>query len=136
MIKLNQVKGNGRVSLIADFSYFKTIYIKALQMKRSQLQKIIQEEIHEHMIEESITDWLVDKVSSGFKWYTNKKADYQYDALLSDKGFKSLAKKYGMSERDWDKKARQLISKDPKKFANMLAYDYKSQSFNSKGYKI
>ena len=125
MIKLNQVKGNRRVSLIADFSYFKTIYIKAFQMKRSQLQKIIQEEIHEHMIEESITDWLVDKVSSGFKWFTNKKADYQYDALLSDKGFKSLASKYGMNEKDWDKKARQLISKDPKKFASILAYDVK-----------
>ena len=134
MIKLNQVKGNRRVSLIADFSYFKTIYIKALQMKRSQLQKIIQEEIHEHMIEESITDWLVDKVSSGFKWYINKKADYQYDALLSDKSFKSLAKKYGMSEGDWDKKARQLISKDPKKFASMLAYDVSKS--NLRKYKI
>jgi len=103
-------------------------------MKRSQLQKIIQEEIHEHVIEESITDWLVDKVSSGFKWYTNKKADYQYDALLSDKGFKSLASKYGMNEKDWDKKARQLISKDPKKFASILAYDVKKSDLRK--YKI
>ena len=45
MIKLNQVRSKRRVSLIADFSYFKTIYIKAFQMKRSELQKIIREEI-------------------------------------------------------------------------------------------
>ena len=125
MIKLNQVKGNRRVSLIADFSYFKTIYIKAFQMKRSQLQKIIQEEIHEHMIEESITGWLIDKVASGFKWATNQKADYQYNALLGSKEFRSMASRFNMSEKDWDKKARQLISKDPKKFASILAYDVK-----------
>lgn len=103
-------------------------------MKRSQLQKIIQEEIHEHMIGESITGWLIDKVANGFKWYANKKADYQYNALLADKSFKSLASRYNMSEKDWDKKARELISKDPKKFADILAYDSSKSKFSK--YKI
>lgn len=103
-------------------------------MKKSDIHKIIREEIKNSMIEESITDWLVDKVANGFRWFVNKKADYQYDALLSDKGFKSLAKKYGMSERDWDKRARQLISKDPKKFADILAYDVKKSDLRK--YKI
>jgi hypothetical protein len=98
-------------------------------MKKSDIHKIIQEEIHEHMIEESITGWLIDKVANGFKWYANKKADYQYSALLGSKDFKSLASKFKMSEKDWDAKARQMISKDPKKFADILAYDVRKGSF-------
>jgi hypothetical protein len=81
------------------------------------------------MIEESITGWLIDKVANGFKWYANKKADYQYSALLGSKDFKSLASKFKMSEKDWDAKARQMISKDPKKFADILAYDVRKGSF-------
>lgn len=102
-------------------------------MKKSDIHKIIQEEIHEHMIEESITGWLIDKVANGFKWYANKKADYQYNALLGSKDFKSLASKFKMSEKDWDAKARQMISKDPKKFADILAYDYKSSKLHNLG---
>ena len=102
-------------------------------MKKSDIHKIIQEEIHEHMIEESITGWLIDKVANGFKWYANKKADYQYDALLGDKNFRSLASKYKMSEKDWDTKARKMISQDPKKFADILAYDYKSSKLHNLG---
>ena len=103
---------------------------------REKLRKVIQQEYQDYRMEESITGWLIDKVASGFKWYANKKADYQYDALLGSKEFRSMASKFGMSERDWDKKARDLIRRDPKKFADMLAYDYKTQSYRSKGYKI
>jgi len=39
MIKLNQVRSRGRVSLIADFSYFKTIYIKAFQNEKITITK-------------------------------------------------------------------------------------------------
>lgn len=96
---------------------------------REQLRQIIREEYQDHLIEEGITSWLIDKVASGFKWYANKKADYQYDALLNSKEFRSLASKYKMSEKDWDKKARDMISKDPKKFADILAYDVRKGSF-------
>ena len=92
-------------------------------MKKSDIHKMIREEVQDHLIEESITGWLIDKVANGFKWYANKKADYQYDALLKSKDFRSMASKYKMSEKDWDAKARQMISKDPKKFADILAYD-------------
>ena len=98
-------------------------------MKKSDIHKIIHDEIQNHRIEEGITSWLVDKVASGFKWYADKKADYQYDALLGSKEFRSLASKYKMSEKDWDKKARELVKKDPKKFADILAYDVRKGSF-------
>ena len=99
-------------------------------MKKSDIHKMIREEVQDHLIEESITGWLVDKVANGFKWYANKKADYQYSALLGSKDFKSLASKFKMSEKDWDAKARQMISKDPKKFADILAYDVRKGSFS------
>lgn len=98
-------------------------------MTKEEFHKIIQEEYQNYVIEEGITSWLIDKVADGFKWYANKKADYQYDALLSSKEFRSLASKYKMSEKDWDKKARELIKKDPKKFADILAYDVRKGSF-------
>lgn len=100
---------------------------------REQLRQIIREEYQDHLIEEGITSWLIDKVASGFKWYANKKADYQYDALLGSKEFRSLASKYKMSEKDWDKKARDMISKDPKKFAGILAYDYSKSKLHQLG---
>lgn len=99
-------------------------------MKRSDIHKIIRDEIQNHRIEEGITNWLVDKVASGFKWYADKKADYQYDALLGSKEFRSLASKYNMSEKNWDKKARELIKKDPQKFADLLVYDVRKGSFS------
>lgn len=103
-------------------------------MKKSDIHKIIREEIQNMKITESITGWLIDKVANGFKWYANKKADYQYDALLKSKEFRSMASKFKMSEKDWDAKARQMISKDPKKFADILAYDPSKSKFSK--YKI
>ena len=102
-------------------------------MKKSDIHKIIREEVKNHMIEEGIMSWMIDKVANGFKWYANKKADYQYDALLNNKDFKSLASRFKMSEKDWNAKARQMISKDPKKFAKILAYDYKSSKLHNLG---
>jgi hypothetical protein len=91
----------------------------------------------QNLDEAGITGWVLDKISNGLKWATNRQADYQYDALLNSKDFRSLASKYGYkSETDFIKRAKDLINKDPKKFANMLAYDYKTQSYGSKGFKI
>lgn len=99
-------------------------------MTKQDLQKIIQEEIHNYQIEEGITSWMVNKVANGFKWYIDKKAHYQYDALLNDKSFRSLASSYGYkSEEEWIKKAKELINKDPQRFRDILAYDVRKGSF-------
>jgi hypothetical protein len=97
---------------------------------KEELHRIIQEEFKNEIMLEGITSWLVDKVASGFKSYVNKKTGYQYDALVNDKEFKSLASKYGYKdEEQWAKKARELINKDPKRFADILAYDVKKGAF-------
>ena len=40
-----------------------------------------------------------------------------------------------VSEEDWDKKARQLIKKDPKRFADILMYDLRKRSFSKYFYE-
>ena len=90
---------------------------------QKELKSIVAEVIKEnpHLNEAGITGWVIDKVANGLKWATNRKADYQYDALVRSKKFRSLAKKYNMSEKEWDKIARKWIKKDPKKFARILS---------------
>jgi hypothetical protein len=107
---------------------------KELQL-RKEIRKVIQKAMKESsdLTEGGLTGWVIDKVSNGLKWAVNKKADYQYDALLQSKDFRSLASKYKMSEKDWDKKARDMIRKDPKKFAGILAYDYSNSKLHKLG---
>lgn len=102
-------------------------------MKKADLHKIIREEIRNVRIEESITGWLIDKVSNGLVWYNNRKADYQYDALLKSKDFTKMASRYNMSASDFEKKARDMIKRDPKKFAGILAYDYSKSKLHKLG---
>ena len=94
-----------------------------------ELESIVAEVVKEnpHLNEAGVTGWVIDKVANGLKWATNRKADYQYDALLKSKQFRSLAKNYNMSEKDWDKAARKLIKKDPKRLAKILAYDLRNR---------
>jgi hypothetical protein len=92
-------------------------------MKKSDIHKIIQEEIHEHMIEESITSWLLDKAETFVTNALNHKADYQYARILSSPDFKALGKKWGMNEKEFQSKAAAMIKKDPAKFSKLLAYD-------------
>lgn len=96
---------------------------------QEELKSIVAEVVEEnpHLNEAGVTGWVIDKVANGLKWATNRKADYQYDALLKSKQFKSLAKNYNMSEKDWDKAARKLIKKDPKRLAKILAYDLRNR---------
>lgn len=101
---------------------------------REKLSKIIKEEYQNHIIMEGITGWLIDKVANGLKWYTNKKADYQYDALLNSKDFKSMASKFGYKDEEaFVKKSKELIKKDPKKFADILAYDVRKSDLRKFG---
>ena len=94
-----------------------------------ELKIIVAEVVKEnpHLNEAGITGWVIDKVANGIKWATNRKADYQYDALLKSKQYKSLAKDYNMNDEDWDKAARELIKKDPKRLAKILAYDLRNR---------
>ena len=93
---------------------------------REQLRAIVKEELNDHMIAEGIASWLIDKVADGFKWYANKRADYQYAALLQSKEFRAMAPRFNMSEKDFMRKAAELIKRDPKKFAAILAFDVRT----------
>ena len=103
--------------------------IVSLDQLEEELKIIVAEVVKEnpHLNEAGITGWVIDKVANGLKWATNRKADYQYDALLKSKQFKSLAKDYNMNDEDWDKAARELIKKDPKRLAKILAYDLRNR---------
>lgn len=108
--------------------------------QEEELRKAIRElakKAPQNLDEAGLTGWIIDKISNGLKWATNKQADYQYDALLNSKDFRSLASKYGYkSESDFIKRAKELLNKDPKQFAKILAYDFKRDSYSSRGFKI
>jgi hypothetical protein len=100
-------------------------------MKPEEFRKLVREEVRDYTITEGIASWLIDKVADGFKWYANKKADYQYDALLNSKEFRSMASRFGYKdEESFIRKAKELIKKDPKKFAEILAYDVRKGKFS------
>jgi hypothetical protein len=90
---------------------------------KEMLQKMIREELENHMIEESIVNWLLDKTSDFVKGHFNHVADYQYARLMQSPDFKALHKKFNMSEKDFMSKATKLIKQNPQKFADILAYD-------------
>jgi hypothetical protein len=92
-------------------------------MKKSELHKIIREEIQNHLIEEGIVNWMLDKAATFVKNHFNHVADYQYARLIASPDFRSLHKKFNMSEKDFLAKATSLIKQNPKKFADILAYD-------------
>ena len=100
-------------------------------MKKEDLHSIIQEEIKNHMIEEGIMSWLLDKAENFAKSAIKHKTDYQYARIYNDPGFKKLSKKFNMGEDEFVKKAKQMIKSNPKKFEDLLAYDV-SKSPNKK----
>ena len=92
-------------------------------MKRSDLHKIIQEEVQDYLIEEGIVNWMLDKAERFVKSHFNHVADYQYARIINTPEFRSLSKNFNMNEKDFMKKATDLIKRDPKKFQDILAYD-------------
>ena len=66
---------------------------------------------------------MLDKAETFAKSHFNHVADYQYARILNSPDFKALSKRFNMSEKDFTKKASQMIKNDPKKFADLLAYD-------------
>lgn len=87
------------------------------------IQTMIREELQNHMIEESIVNWLLDKTSDFVKGHFNNVADYQYVRLMSSPDFRALHKKFNMGEKEFMNRATKLVKQNPKKFADLLAYD-------------
>jgi len=98
-------------------------------MNKAQLRDIIREEIQDHLIEESITSWLLDKAQNFVKGHFNHVADYKYAAIMKSPDFQALHKKFGMNQKDFMTKAAALIKKDPKKFTDLLAFDAKKSKW-------
>lgn len=99
-------------------------------MKKSDIHKIIHDEIKNHQIEEGITSWLLDKAETFVKSHFNHVADYQYARIINSPDFRALSKKFNMGEKEFAKKAAELIKQDPQKFADLLAYDVRKGKFS------
>ena len=67
--------------------------------------------------------WMLDKAETFVKSHFNHVADYQYARIINSPDFRALSKKFNMSEKEFTKKATDLIKQDPQKFADLLAYD-------------
>ena len=96
---------------------------------RQEVRRLAKKKIAEGMLEESVVNWMLDKVSSFVKGHFNSVKDYQYARLMNDPKFKGLHKKFGMSEKDFMSKATALMKKDPQRFMDILAYDVRKGSF-------
>jgi len=96
---------------------------------RQEIRKLAKKKLAEGMLEETVVNWMLDKVSNFVKGHFNSVKDYQYARLMSDPKFKGLHKRFGMSEKDFMSKATTLIKKDPKAFIDILAYDVRKGSF-------
>ena len=92
-------------------------------MKKSDIHKIIHDEIQNYRIEEGITSWLLDKAETFAKNHFKHAAEYEYARIINSPDFKALSKNFNMSEKEFTKKATELIKQDPKKFTDILAYD-------------
>jgi|TARA_R100000081_G_C4641471_1_gene78060 hypothetical protein len=103
------------------------------QELRNEIQRLIREKLQEdnQLDEAGLTGWIIDKVANGMKWATNRKADYQFDFLLKHKDFRGLAKKFKMTDKNWERTAKGWLAKDPKGFAKVLKNQISSSSLNN-----
>lgn len=105
-----------------------------MDSREKELRENIREYLKEapkHLDEAGLTGWVIDKIAGGMKWATNRKADYQYDFLLKHKDFKGLAKKFKMSDKNWERTAKGWLAKDPKGFAKVLRYNMGNSRINN-----
>lgn len=98
-------------------------------MTKKELHSLIKEIHQEVLMERSIMGWLIDKAETIAKGVINKRTEYQYARILNDPDFRKLSQKFGMSEKEFTEKAATMLKKDPKKFANLLAYDVKKSRY-------
>ncbi len=99
-------------------------------MKKSDIQNIIREEFQNHLIEESVVNWMLDKVEDFVKSGIKSKTEYTLARIYKDPKFRNLSKKFNMSEKDFMAKATSLIKSDPKKFEDLLVYDVRKGNFS------
>jgi hypothetical protein len=97
-------------------------------MKKSDIHKIIKEEIQNHMIKEGIVNWMLNKVEQFGTNMLKSKTEYSLARVTQDPEFRKLSKKFGMKEDEFVRKAEGLIKQDPKKFASILTYDVRNDS--------
>lgn len=120
MKKLNQVNDKQRASLITGFFYFKTIYIKTILMKKSDIQKIIREEIREYKLNEDILGWMSGIGKQVAYDIIDRRAKGLNNALKYDPKLLRLAKDLKITSRDLEDRISSLVDKDPK-FLKALA---------------
>lgn len=99
------------------------------EVLRQEVRRLAKKKMAEGMLEETVVNWMLDKVGSFVKSHFNHVKDYQYARLMADPKFKGLHKKFGMSEKDFMSKATTLMKKDPQRFMDILAYDVRKGSF-------
>lgn len=89
-------------------------------MKKSDIHKIIQEEMHEHMIEEDILGWMSGIGKQVAYDILDRRAKGLNNALKYDPKLLRLAKDLKMTSRDLEDRISSLVDKDPK-FLRALA---------------
>ena len=68
-----------------------------------------------------IIDWFANLARS----WVNKTTEIKYENLINSADFRGLYSRYGYkNEEEWTSKAREMIKRDPKKFADILSYDF------------
>lgn len=73
-----------------------------------------------------IIDWFANLARS----WVEKTTEHKYENLINSADFRSLYARYGYkNEEEWISKAREMIKKDPKKFADILSYDVTKSDF-------
>ena len=92
-------------------------------MDTETFRKIVQEEQRDALLEADFTHWLLDKAEDIAKGVINRRGEYQYARVFNDPSFRALAKKHGMSEKDFVSKVASYIKNDPGKYKKLLAYD-------------
>lgn len=79
----------------------------------------------------SILTLLIWSIVYGLK---SKRTDIKYENLINSSDFRSLHSRFGYENEDeWLSKAREMIKKDPKKFADILSYDVTKSELRKHG---
>lgn len=99
-------------------------------MTKEELHKLIQEEVREYVIEESVVNWMLNQVEDFVKSGIKSKTDYTLARVYNDPNFKKLSKKFNMSEKDFMAKATSMIKSNPKRFEDLLVYDVRKGGFS------
>ena len=97
---------------------------------RQEIRRHLKSKMAEGTLEEgALVNWMLDKVSNFAKSHFNNVKDYQYTRLIADPKFRSLHKKYGMSEKEFMATATSMIKKNPDELFKALAYDVRKGAF-------